>query len=373
MRPSPPRAVISQHFALEIMENHRAVCDKMDAFSASLAKMAASEHLQGAMRHRNQPMGPSLRRLIAEIDALAQLSNPPPLIADLSRGSLEALCGTVGTVGVTTTVPTLLQIMSVAVRDGADPGSTHRYTVWLTDGAHRVPARYCSTLHHRLLPDGGDTPAHGFVWVTKCSALRLDGDLCQLLILEARPPAGYPACNRLIGDPMPPAVGAPPLPTVVDPAPEPAPPGGTPDGPGVYRHGEFWCDGRYCQKVYCKAGENVGNWVDSAIVGVGCSLMLQPLPHAHSNGVWDVGQRCDFEGGEDMPENPAEGTNRQRRWVSYFAGARTRWHDVRGRGYQIQMPACHSTEIRRRYPAAADEYSEGIICKIHPDFVRPTW
>ena len=137
------------------------------------------------------------------------------------------------------------------------------------------------------------------------------------------------------------------------------------------RHGDFWCDGRHCHRAHCKAGDNAGGWVDSAIVGVGCSLTLQPLPHAHSNGVWDVGQRCDFEGGRDMPDNPAEGTNAQRRWVSYFAAGRTRWHDVRGRGCRIQMPACHSIEIRRRHPDPTSEHTEGIVYMVHPDFVPP--
>ena len=72
--------------------------------------------------------------------------------------------------------------------------------------------------------------------------------------------------------------------------------------------------------------------------------------------------------GHEAPDNPSEGTHRQHRWVSYYQAATTRWHDVRGRNYRVQMPACHACEIRRRHPDPDGQYTEGIIKKVHPDF-----
>ena len=309
----------------------------LDDTTAVLKRVRTSKHVKLVMANRNRPMGPPVRRFVDEVSALSALSYPCPGTTNLSLGSLAAACSAVPVAGALSTVPMLLQMMGVVERDSEDPGSTQRYGLWLTDGATKVPARLCSTQHHRLIPDG-EGSSFGLAWVTKFSILRLgdeSSDMCQLLVLEARPPVGYPALDRLVGDPDPPVVTCPP-PAAPTPPPSPGQPADG-DPPGVCRSGDFFCDGRHCQKAYCKAGENQGEWVDSAIPGVGCSLRLSPLPAAQALGVWDVCQGMHFDGHE-APDNPSEGTHRQHRWVSYHQAATTRWHDVRGRNCRVQMP-----------------------------------
>ena len=190
-------------------------------------------------------------------------------------------------------------------------------------------------------------------FTTACIALCTSLSECSVRRHQAAAPAAPAA--------------APAAPAEPDAAPDAG--GGEGEPTRVYRDGDFRCDGRYCWKF--KLRNSPDEWLDTTVPG-GCGNAIQPLPHAHSVGVWTVGQGKGF-GEANAPENPLDpaATNRMRRWVLYYNAATTRCTGADGAGTRVMMPACYHREIRRRHPEANGEYDEAIEEHVHPDFNVP--